>query len=492
MAPITTATKNLGQHLEAILQPLPKTFMDAVIFTRLLGIHYLRIDSLCILQDSPDDWNTHAPHMASVYGQSYITISADAAEHSDAGFLQGANRHRYASSSVPFSRHGQTGNVLVRERGALAYELPFHDWPDSPSSTALEKPKALKHIHKYLQHLDQEPDPPRSALSKRGWAFQERILAPRTLYFGKGETGWECHGSMTCECSATSTRFRRREMHLLKRKFFEAPWELIVQKYTQLDLTMATDQLVALSGLAAAHYLAPTKTYIYGLWREDLRRSILWQALKPGKRLSIAPTWSWASTTSQIHFSQEPDCAAYKVIEGQHTSQNKPSEEEKELIIEGNLLQLRSIESNPSSETPWELGFMQAGGDNAWTLFSLNVCWDTETYRQTMSQKSNGRYVLLLVTKPPSTPAGLILQAVPNVDSSGRAGHLLHQRPLAQFTRVAICTFGDVVNRQVEYWSGEDFDFGAESDDQPRSLSTPLDFWKNWRERSRFQRFVLV
>jgi hypothetical protein len=38
------------------LQRLPKTFRDAISFTRALRLRYLWIDSLCILQDSPHDW----------------------------------------------------------------------------------------------------------------------------------------------------------------------------------------------------------------------------------------------------------------------------------------------------------------------------------------------------------------------------------------------------------------------------------------------------
>ena len=35
---------------------LPKSFQDAIIITRKLGIEYVWIDSVCIIQDSHDDW----------------------------------------------------------------------------------------------------------------------------------------------------------------------------------------------------------------------------------------------------------------------------------------------------------------------------------------------------------------------------------------------------------------------------------------------------
>jgi hypothetical protein len=55
--------------------------MDAILVTKAMGVRYLWIDSLCIIQDK-EDWTIHAPQMATVYGNAYLTISADAAANS--------------------------------------------------------------------------------------------------------------------------------------------------------------------------------------------------------------------------------------------------------------------------------------------------------------------------------------------------------------------------------------------------------------------------
>jgi len=48
----TTTSHNLADRLHGIrLADLPKTFRDAVAITRALGVRYLWIDSLCIIQD---------------------------------------------------------------------------------------------------------------------------------------------------------------------------------------------------------------------------------------------------------------------------------------------------------------------------------------------------------------------------------------------------------------------------------------------------------
>lgn len=45
---------------------LPKTFQDAVIICTTLDINYIWIDSLCILQDSPEDWAMQGSKMVQV------------------------------------------------------------------------------------------------------------------------------------------------------------------------------------------------------------------------------------------------------------------------------------------------------------------------------------------------------------------------------------------------------------------------------------------
>lgn len=48
------------------LDAMPKTFRDAIVFTRGLGIQWLWVDSLCILQDDLKDWQHEAGKMSEV------------------------------------------------------------------------------------------------------------------------------------------------------------------------------------------------------------------------------------------------------------------------------------------------------------------------------------------------------------------------------------------------------------------------------------------
>lgn len=62
------------------IEALPITFRDAIIISRKLGIEYLWIDALCIIQGSRDDWKREAALMSSVYGGSFVNIAASSAQ----------------------------------------------------------------------------------------------------------------------------------------------------------------------------------------------------------------------------------------------------------------------------------------------------------------------------------------------------------------------------------------------------------------------------
>ena len=62
---ITTTTATLESRKKGIgYNQLSKTFQDAVVITHELGLRYIWIDSLCILQDDLSDWETESKNMA--------------------------------------------------------------------------------------------------------------------------------------------------------------------------------------------------------------------------------------------------------------------------------------------------------------------------------------------------------------------------------------------------------------------------------------------
>lgn len=83
---ITTTRSNYRAHQGCIrAEELPQTFQDAIRVTRELGLRYLWIDSLCIIQDDAKDWNQEAALMGSIYENAYCTIAAAEAYSDDEG-----------------------------------------------------------------------------------------------------------------------------------------------------------------------------------------------------------------------------------------------------------------------------------------------------------------------------------------------------------------------------------------------------------------------
>ncbi|KAH8590024.1 heterokaryon incompatibility protein-domain-containing protein [Bisporella sp. PMI_857] len=69
------------------IEKLCKTFQDAIIATQTLGLKYLWIDSLCIIQDSPSDWSAESFQMAHVYGNSTVNLAATHASDGSHGLF---------------------------------------------------------------------------------------------------------------------------------------------------------------------------------------------------------------------------------------------------------------------------------------------------------------------------------------------------------------------------------------------------------------------
>jgi hypothetical protein len=83
------------------LERLPKTFQDAIYICRKLGYRYLWIDSLCIFQDSTDDWLHEAKSMKMVYENCTWSVAALHGKDSDAGCFSRRNPLQYLHYVFP-------------------------------------------------------------------------------------------------------------------------------------------------------------------------------------------------------------------------------------------------------------------------------------------------------------------------------------------------------------------------------------------------------
>lgn len=164
-------------------------------------------------------------------------------------------------------------------------------------------------------------------LSKRGWIYQEQVLARRTLYFGNAQVFWNCSSGTACELLPNiltwSTGPQADEMSLsglrevndaallanknrnenpisttsvpsLSHSNLSRIWDRVVRSYSSRDLTFTDDRLLAIAGITRLLADSSQDTYLAGLWRSGLPRHLIWGARDTSCRVSPkyrAPSW---------------------------------------------------------------------------------------------------------------------------------------------------------------------------------------------------------
>jgi hypothetical protein len=107
---------------------LPKTFRDAIIISRNLGIEYMWIDSLCIVQDDPRDWELEAAKMGEIYSNAFLVIAASSSVDGDSGcFLE---RPKYFVIEGEDHHHNAFTTYVRHHRSHGLFEWGRLDGPD--------------------------------------------------------------------------------------------------------------------------------------------------------------------------------------------------------------------------------------------------------------------------------------------------------------------------------------------------------------------------
>lgn len=180
-AVLETKRSNLTSHENGIeWDLLPKTFKDAILVAHDLGIRYIWIDSLCIVQDDVDDKWPELAKMSSIYANSRITIAATQSD--------GKGRGCYSEVSL----HHQDHRLLAKQPDATMVATDLY-------------------VREKIAHIGEQGAV--TPLLKRGWVCQERLLSPRILQFCEKELVWECQESSTCQCSCYSPTIRLKEKY---------------------------------------------------------------------------------------------------------------------------------------------------------------------------------------------------------------------------------------------------------------------------------------
>lgn len=253
---------------------MPKTIQDAVTITRRLGIQYLWVDALCIVQHDPEEWLIESGKMCEVYSNAILTISATQASGSSMGIF---NRQRFGIQTTSLGSLSDGRAVYVRPN--LGKHHNDCDWG------------LLSRIPAIPDSLRTEP------LAARAWCMQESVLSNRILHYTSDELMWECNETQRCECGfGSGTADPNENPNILLRRpdvvlgnehnmnfFWRNMWSNYIHIFSRRGITDGRDKLPALSGLAKkfsdalACRMGREPTYLAGLWGEELlMRCLCW------------------------------------------------------------------------------------------------------------------------------------------------------------------------------------------------------------------------
>lgn len=261
---------------------LPPVVQDAVRITKGVGIRYIWVDSLCIIQNNEEDWKQEADRMSMVYEGCTFTLSVLSSESVNNGFLENRTLKPVPLGKVKIDHGGKTGYPRLFLRG-----IP--------------------------RSIDAELS--RCPLSQRAWPLQERLLPPAVLHYGRDQLIWECNTCLQSETGKTQTT-----THVLPRIPLTVKteptsaniWDDCVIDFTKRDITIPSDRLPAILGVASRLRRERMRDgrYVAGHWENDLKFGLLWRAQQryvvdrqkskePNRQVS---TWSWAHRDVKVRF----------------------------------------------------------------------------------------------------------------------------------------------------------------------------------------------
>lgn len=293
------------QRPNSLVGKVSKTISDAIHLTEKLGLQYLWVDALCIIQNSDDDKVMQLGNIANVYAHSLFTIMAAAGDDSNFG-LPGIH----------------TPRDLVQE--VVPVIAPSETNPGMSLITALS-PTHQSHEH-----------PTRKTIwASRGWTLQERALSRRAIVIMKSHVLWSCSRSHYSEesCCETATLgslawFGLQEsdpiLNSSERTWYtedvpeEQVWykfQRLVKDYSNRNLKFQGDALDAFSAVVEQMRRMTGENFLWGMPSGRFELCLCWEPYRRGlkrreelstlemtsfKRHVPFPTWSWLGWSGAI------------------------------------------------------------------------------------------------------------------------------------------------------------------------------------------------
>lgn len=281
--PESTTTSNIhGRFHGFSVDSQPQSIKDAILVTRRLGIKYIWVDRLCIIQDDQNDRARELGMMHQVYRCTTLVISAAMASSSTEGFLRvcdptdAAFRLRYRCPN------GELGSLILS------------------------------------RYKPGPPDP----IHRRAWTLQEHMLAPRLAIYGTTGLRFSCSsgsykdgpptdGVLLTNVAESRNKFSLHSSDILRQKLLhfegDLDWYSLLTEYHSRRLSFPVDRMAAIGSIVDRLSDGRSGRYLAGLWESDLAFGLLWEASRDNRmntpraegptrdQTPDFPSWSWAS-----------------------------------------------------------------------------------------------------------------------------------------------------------------------------------------------------
>jgi len=260
-----TTRDNYGSHLAGIpFESLPLSYQDVADVCWGLGVHYLWIDSLCIIQGDERDWQHQSTKMTDIYQRAFLTVAATASS----SCLDGLHLSRQPAHHID----------IVNSDGS---EEVFAIRPRADASALRQLP-----------------------LFRRGWTLQETVNSRRVVHFARDQLYWGCRSKSQSEDGMGEVDVDPLPTCAPGTPIPIAAWDtwwLWIEDYSRRQLSVASDKLPAIAGLTRKFQDMVHACPALGLWMEDIHFGLLWwPTISAARTISDIPSWSWASVDGPV------------------------------------------------------------------------------------------------------------------------------------------------------------------------------------------------
>ncbi|KAI0856277.1 heterokaryon incompatibility protein-domain-containing protein [Xylaria cubensis] len=176
--PLITTRSTIDQRKHQIeWSSLPAAFQDAVTVCSDLGIKYLWIDALCMIQDDENDWALESNKMSQIYRNAYITIF---------GPQYGVWQEHFLAPNLPKL-------LTIRDKSVDGTLAKIHLRVCNQNGSLFSEG-----LGRVL--CGHDSGGVNDSLLNRGWSLQECDLSTRRIMYSFGKVKWACKTMSICEC----------------------------------------------------------------------------------------------------------------------------------------------------------------------------------------------------------------------------------------------------------------------------------------------------